>query len=89
MLEKLIEIRDELLVREGRAFNRANRKRENGNIEEAHTQDGKFIAYRTAREMLDELIEQATGEADEYEEPYDPFDEVGYDPYTGGFDMDL
>lgn len=25
----------------------------------------------------------------EYDEPYDPFDEVGYDPYGGCFDMDL
>ena len=24
-----------------------------------------------------------------WDEPYDPFDEVGYDPYTGGYDMDL
>ena len=25
----------------------------------------------------------------EYDEPNYPFDEVGYDPYTGGFDADL
>ena len=25
----------------------------------------------------------------EYDEPYDQFDEVGYDPYGGCFDMDL
>ena len=25
----------------------------------------------------------------EYDEPHYPFDEVGYDPYTGGFDADL
>ena len=27
--------------------------------------------------------------SDEWDEPYDPFDEVGYDPYGGCFDMDL
>ena len=26
---------------------------------------------------------------DDWDEPYDPLDEVGYDPYTGGYDMDL
>lgn len=26
---------------------------------------------------------------DDWGEPYDPFDEVGYDPYTGGYDFDL
>lgn len=25
----------------------------------------------------------------EYDEPHNPFDEVGYNPYTGGFDADL
>lgn len=25
----------------------------------------------------------------EYDEPHYPFDEAGYDPYTGGFDPDL
>ena len=32
------------------------------------------------------------GEEDEwakYDEPHYPFDEWGYDPYTGGFDADL
>lgn len=26
---------------------------------------------------------------DEWDEPCDYFDEIGYDPYTGGYDMDL
>ena len=26
---------------------------------------------------------------DDWDEPCDPFDEVGYDPYGGGYDMDL
>lgn len=29
------------------------------------------------------------GLEDDYDEPYDPFDEVGYDPYSGGYDIDL
>ena len=28
-------------------------------------------------------------ECEDWDEPYDPFDEVGYDPYAGGYDMDL
>lgn len=41
-------------------------------------------------EIIDIFVD---GEEPDYEddwgEPYDPFDEVGYDPYTGGYDMDL
>lgn len=28
-------------------------------------------------------------ECEDWDEWDDPFDEVGYDPYTGGYDMDL
>ena len=41
-------------------------------------------------EIIDIFVD---GEEPDYEddwgELYDPFDEVGYDPYTGGYDMDL
>jgi hypothetical protein len=33
--------------------------------------------------------EEEEDEWEEYEEPNYPFDEWGYDPYTGGFDPDL
>ena len=34
-------------------------------------------------------VEDEEDEWAEYDEPHYPFDEVGYDPYTGGYDMDL
>ena len=37
-----------------------------------------------------EVLEDTTeDEWAEYDEPNYPFDEVGYDPYAGGFDADL
>ena len=33
--------------------------------------------------------EEEEDEWAEYDEPHYPFDEVGYNPYTGGFDADL
>lgn len=89
MLEKLIQLRNDLQELENRALARMNRKRELGNIEQAFKQEGKFIAYRTAREMLDDEIRKLGG--DEPIEEYfdDEVSEVGYNPYTGGYDMDL
>ena len=41
--------------------------------------------------VVDGIIqdEEPVDEWAEYDEPNYPFDEVGYDPYTGGYDMDL
>lgn len=36
-----------------------------------------------------EEYEEPEDECAEYDEPHYPFDEVGYDPYTGSFDADL
>ena len=35
------------------------------------------------------LEDEPEDEWAEYDEPNYPFDEVGYDPYTGGYDADL
>jgi ribonuclease HI len=35
------------------------------------------------------LEDEPEDEWAEYDEPHYPFDEVGYDPYTGGYDADL
>ena len=35
------------------------------------------------------IVEEEDDEWAEYDEPCDLFDEVGYDPYTGGYDADL
>ena len=41
-------------------------------------------------EVIDTVVDGIIqGEYEDWDEPYDPFDEVGYDPYTGGYDMDL
>ena len=40
-------------------------------------------------EVIDTFVDGEEEGWDEWDEPYDPFDEVGYDPYTGGYDMDL
>lgn len=40
--------------------------------------------YQARPWLMDEIEE-----AENWEEPCDRFDEVGYDPYTGGYDMDL
>ena len=36
-----------------------------------------------------EEVEEVEDEWAEYDEPNYPYDEWGYDPYTGGFDADL
>lgn len=96
MLEMLKQLCNDLEELENRSWVRSNKKRELGNITEAYKQEGKFIAYRTARERLEEVIAKLESEEleeedewAEYDEPHYPFDEVGYDPYTGGFDPDL
>ena len=89
MLEMLQDLADWLLEQEGRADTRCKHKQELGNTQEASKQEGKFIAYRRVRERVEELIAELSENADEYDEPYDPYSECGYDPYTGGYDMDL
>lgn len=91
MLEKLKELRTELANREARAHGRMCRKREVNNPAESARQEGKWVAYRNARELVDTLIAEfeEVDEWAEYDEPNYPFDEWGYDPYTGGFDPDL
>lgn len=94
MLEQLKEVLAELEEKENRAYNRMNRKRELGNPEEALRQEGKWIAYRTAREMVEWILtdyeeDEEVDEWAKYDEPHNPFDEVGYNPYTGGYDADL
>ena len=39
--------------------------------------------------QVNEYDDEDEDEWAEYDEPNYPFDEVGYDPYTGGFDPDL
>lgn len=91
MLEKLKELRTELAKREARAHGRMCRKKGLDNPSEACRQEGKWVAYRNAGEMLDALIAEyeEVDEWAEYDEPHYPFEEAGYDPYAGGFDPDL
>ena len=35
------------------------------------------------------IVEEEDNEREEYDDTCDLFDEVGYDPYTGGYDADL
>ena len=39
--------------------------------------------------VVDGIIQGEYEDWEEDDEPCDYFDEVGYDPYTGGYDMDL
>ena len=88
MEEKLRELLEELTVRENRAYCRMERKRQNDNPIEASKQEGKFIAYRYAREMVEELLNNLGG--DDEEEDFDDWvDETGYDPYSGCYCDDL
>ena len=96
MLEMLKQLCNDFEELENRSWERSNKKRELGNITEAYKQEGKFIAYRTAKEKLEEIIAKLEREEPEkedewaeYDEPNYPFEEVGYDPYMGGFDLDL
>ena len=47
--------------------------------------DEHIMTYVDGEEQLPDWNEWD----DDWDEPYDPLDEVGYDPYTGGYDMDL
>ena len=97
MKEMLQVIIDELNAREMRAIRRADKMREQENPIEASKQDGKFIAYRYARELVEELFYELDDDGeydlDDEDDPdaYDQcnYDEVGYDPYGGCFNMDL
>ena len=40
-------------------------------------------------EVMAVFVDGDYAEEDDYDEPVDLFDEVGYDPYSGCFDMDL
>jgi hypothetical protein len=94
MKERLQAIIDELNAREMRAISRADKKRELGNPIEASKQDGKFIAYRYAKELVEELFYDLCDDGgeedyDDWAEYEDRADEVGYDPYSGCYCDDL
>ena len=63
-------------------------------VSEARVWYGDEIVETCVNEIIqvDEYEDWGDEEEDEwaeYDEPNYPFDEVGYDPYTGGFDADL
>ena len=51
-----------------------------------YSPDGKYVGFACYDEFHydDDYVEDDEWDA----EPYDPFDEVGYNPYMGGFDPD-
>ena len=99
MKERLQAIIDELNAREMRAIRRADKMREQDDPIEASKQDGKFIAYRYARELVEELFYDLDDDGeydlddeddpDDWAEYEDRADEVGYDPYSGCYCDDL
>ena len=91
MYTELKALIEQLNAREERAYARAEKKRELGNPVEASKQDGKFIAYRYAREALEDIVSRLEMEEEQAcaEALFDDYDEVGYDPYSGCYCDDL
>jgi hypothetical protein len=51
--------------------------------------DEHIMTYVDGEEQLPDWDDEEEDEWAEYDEPNYPYDEWGYDPYTGGFDADL
>ena len=73
----------------GDALNYALAKSEMQGVSETRIWFGDEIVDTVVDGIIQEEEENWSEWDDDWDEPYDPFDEVGYDPYTGGFDPDL
>ena len=78
----------------GDALNHALAMSELQGVSEARVWFGEEIVDTCVNGIIqcDEYEDWSDEEEDdwaEYDEPHYPFDEVGYNPYTGGFDADL
>ena len=90
MLEKLKELRDLFEEKEVRCTKKGDK------YFECHPAlgyrfEGKATAFREAKEALDAIIKELEEEENynDAEAVVDAVDEIGYNPYTGGFDADV